>query len=75
MSVDRSLKGANLLTRHRNVLTRAERIEKLAAEERWREGDSVFGLEKVANRNLKVGKKTKKEKEGEAGGASPASPV
>ena len=29
MSIDRSLKVKGALTRHRNVLTRAERIEKL----------------------------------------------
>ena len=29
MSLDRSLKTANALVRHRNVLTRGERLEKL----------------------------------------------
>ena len=62
MSVDRSLKAANSLTRHRNVLSRAERLKKLTEEEQWKEGESVFGLPKVAHRNLKVGKKIKKAK-------------
>ena len=63
MSIDRSLKATNSLTRHRNVLTRAERIDKLTEEERRSEADSAFGLPKVAHRNIKVGKKTKKEEE------------
>ena len=54
MSIDRSLKVRGALSRHRNVLSRAERLERLKEEERWTEGDSVMGLPKVANR--KVGK-------------------
>ena len=59
MSLDRSLKSANSLQRHRNVLSRAERVEKLKAQDRWDEGKSVFGLPKVANRKASVGTKTK----------------
>ena len=63
MSIDRTLKSSSALTRHRNVLTRTERIEKLADEGRWDEEDnSVFGLPKVTNRKASVGKKDKKEK-------------
>ena len=57
MSIDRSLKIKGALTRHRNVLTRAERVEKLKDEERWNEGDSVLGLAKVANRKSHAGRK------------------
>ena len=63
MSIDRSLKTAGNLARHRNVLTRAERITKLKDLDRWDEDKSAFGLPKVAKRNLKVGKKTKKKEE------------
>lgn len=70
MSLDRSLKSASSLTRHRNVLSRAERIARLTEQERWeKDQGSVFGLPKVANRNVKVGKKEKKKTdttEGEA---------
>ena len=59
MSIDRSLKVKGALKRHRNVLTRAERIEKLKEEERWSEGDSVFGLSKVAHRKSHSGRKEK----------------
>ena len=57
MSIDPSLKIKGALTRHRNVLTRAERIEKLIEEERWSEGDSLLGLQKVAHRKSHAGRK------------------
>ena len=59
MSVDRSLKIKGALTRHRNVLTRAERIEQLKDEDRWSEGDSLLGLPKVAHRKSHAGRKGK----------------
>ena len=59
MSVDRSLKIKGALTRHRNVLTRAERIEQLQNEEKWSEGDSLLGLPKVAHRKSHAGLKDK----------------
>jgi small basic protein (TIGR04137 family) len=62
MSLDRSLKSRNALSRHRNVLNRAERLEVLEDEGRWsEEGNSVFGLPKVAHRKSAAGKKAKKE--------------
>ena len=77
MSLDRSLKGANALVRHRNVLTRAERLEKLKEEEKWNESKSVFGLPKVGHRKQELAKTAKEETaEGAAapaaGGAAPA---
>jgi hypothetical protein len=42
------------------VLTRAERIERLKASDRWKEGDSPFGLAKV--RVYKIAMKKKKKK-------------
>ena len=57
MSLDRSLKSASSLVRHRNVLTRNERLLKLKEDERWGEGKSVFGLPKVAHRKMTVGGK------------------
>ena len=47
MSLDRSLESANSLVRHRNVLTRTERLEKLTEQEKWNDSKSVFGLPKV----------------------------
>lgn len=60
MSIDRSLKAKGALTRHRNVLTRTERVERLKKEEKWLEGDSLWGLPKVANRKSHAGKKAAK---------------
>ncbi len=59
MSIDRSLKIKGALTRHRNVLSRVERIEQLKEEEKWQEGESLFGLPKVAHRKSHAGKKEK----------------
>lgn len=59
MSIDPSLKVKGSLTRHRNVLSRAERIELLKDEERWSEGDSLLGLPKVAHRKSHAGRKGK----------------
>lgn len=62
MSIDRSLKIKNALARHRNVLTRPERIEKLKEEERWQEGDSLLSLPKVSHRKIQISKKEKAPK-------------
>ena len=63
MSIDKSLKTSGALAKHRNVLTRTERIEKLKDEERWQDDQSPFGLIKVAHRKAKVGGKTAKKAE------------
>ena len=62
MSIDRSLKLKGALARHRNVLTRAERVEKLKAEERWTEEQSVMALPKVAHRKSHAGRKNAEPK-------------
>ena len=67
MSIDSSLKIRNALIRHRNVLTRAERIKILQEEERWNEEDSVLGLPKVEHRKSAAGKKSKGAPGAEAG--------
>ena len=76
MSLDSSLKSASSLTRHRNVLTRAERLVRLGEQEKWNDSKSVYGLPKVANRKLALAKAEKEETaEGAdpaAGGAAPA---
>ncbi len=63
MSLDKSLKSRDSLVRHRNVLTRAERLEKLEEEERWAEGTSVLGLPKVVHRKATLAKKEKAKAE------------
>ncbi|MFO0973319.1 MAG: small basic protein [Phycisphaerae bacterium] len=71
MSLDRSLKSKASLTRHRNVLSRAERMGALQDAEKWTDGRSVFGLPKVAHRKASVGKKAAKKEEAAAPGAAP----
>lgn len=61
MSLDKSLKTKASLERHRNVLTRAERIERLKTEARWTDEQSPFGLPKVSHRKAAVGGRTKKK--------------
>lgn len=78
MSLDRSLKSANSLVRHRNVLTRAERLSQLKDEEKWDEKKSVFGLPKVGHRKQEIVKAEKAEAapaEGAAAAAGAAAPA
>jgi small basic protein (TIGR04137 family) len=56
MSVDRSLRTKGSLARHRNVLTRAERVVILQDQGRWDESAQAVGLPKVAHRKAKAGK-------------------
>jgi small basic protein (TIGR04137 family) len=68
MTMDKSLKIRRGLARSRSVLTRAERITRLKDADRWQEGDSPFGLDKVRVYKLAIKKKKKKkEEEGEEG--------
>lgn len=69
--MDRSLRSKSTLERHRNVLSRAERILKLQEDDRWSETTRPMGLPKVAHRKVSVGKKEKTEKKpGEEGAAA-----
>jgi small basic protein (TIGR04137 family) len=79
MSIDRSLKVKGALSRHRNVLSRDERIQTLKLEERFTDGDAVIGLPKVAHRKASTGKKEAKVKtatpEAAAAAGTPAAPA
>ena len=59
MTIDKSLKIKAGSVKTRNVLTRAERVEKLIKEDRWSEGDPIYGLPKV--RVVKISMKKKKK--------------
>lgn len=65
MTMDKSLRVSKGLIRARSVLTRAERIERLKAADRWSEGDTPFGLDKVRVYKLALKKKKKKKEEDE----------
>ena len=62
MTIDRSLRVRKGMLSNRNVLNRAERLEKLQETERWQEGDSVFGLPKVRIEKVALKKKKKAKK-------------
>ncbi len=62
MSMDKSLKSRNTLERHRNVLTRAERIQVMKEAGRWTEESTATGLPKIGHRKASVGKKAKEAK-------------
>ncbi|MDA3962442.1 MAG: small basic protein [Planctomycetota bacterium] len=47
MSIHRSFAGSGGLTKHRNVLTRAERLERLKRDGKWDAEQGVFNLPKV----------------------------
>lgn len=65
MSQHPSLRVDSVGAKHRNVLKRFERIQKLEEENRWQGRASIFGLPKVKSIKIKV----KKIKEAAAEGA------
>jgi small basic protein (TIGR04137 family) len=75
MSLDRSLRAANSLTRHRNVLKRDERLSRLTAEGKWGTDRGVLGMPKVGNRKLIVGGKADKAEEAAAAATGAAAPA
>ena len=60
MSMDSSLKIKGALSRHRNVLSRAERIAQLQAEERWEEDDVVLSLDEELHAAVVAGERRHK---------------
>ena len=62
MTIDKSLKINSASIRERNVLTRIERLKKLEETDRWKEGDSVFGLAKVRVEKMALRRKKKVKK-------------
>lgn len=73
MSLDRSLKGSGSLAKHRNVLSRAERITQLSDKGSFDMSMSdPLGLPKVANRKVVTGAKAAKKAEAAAAAAAEA---
>ena len=62
MTLDKSLKVAGGAIKTRNVMTRVERLKRLAELDRWKEGDPVLGIPKP--RVIKVSLKKKKKVKG-----------
>lgn len=59
MTIDKSLKIKAGGVKQRNVLNRAERLAKLQAADRWKEGDAVLGIPKVRVEKITMKKKKK----------------
>lgn len=73
MSLDRSLKIASSLSRHRNVLSRAERVAKLAERGKFDvTSGRPTGLPKVGNRKAAAVAKAPKKEVAAEGAAAPA---
>ncbi len=66
MSIHSSFRTGGSAAKHRNVLTRLERLEKLEAAERWNQESGLFGLPKVRSIKVAMKKKKKKTEEEEA---------
>lgn len=76
MSLDRSLKTGGGLAKHRNVLSRAERVTRLSEHGKFDMGkDDPTGLPKVANRKVVTAAKTPKKVDAAAAEATPAAPA
>ncbi|MBA2123358.1 small basic protein [bacterium Unc6] len=73
MSIHRSLRSIDKLAKQRSVLKRFERLKKLMADDKWKQGQSVFGLPKIKVTTFKMKKGAKQEKPKEA--ASTTVPV
>ncbi|MBI5778932.1 MAG: small basic protein [Planctomycetes bacterium] len=70
MSIHRSLAVIGKLRRHRNVLKKSERLERLLSDGKPEGEIAIFGLPKLRNIMLKA--KPKPKKEAAAEGAAPA---
>jgi small basic protein (TIGR04137 family) len=75
MSQHPSLRSSDKDKKHRSVLKRYERLKLLKDKEKWKDGDSVYGLSKVKIVKFKIKKEKAAAVEGEgveAGAAVPA---
>lgn len=76
MTIDKSLRVRAGMIKSRNVLTRAERIEKMKAAERWTPEMGALGLPKTRVQKIALKKKKKaKVEEGAAEGEAAATPA
>ncbi len=80
MSQHPSLRSSDKDTKHRSVLKRYERLKILKDKEKWKDGESVYGLSKVKIVKFKIKKEKAAAAEGEetaagAPGAAAATPA
>lgn len=72
MSQHPSLRMDSVGAKHRNVLKRFERIDKLKEQNKWQDRATVFGLPKIKSMKIKVKKTKEAAAEGEGAAAAPA---
>jgi small basic protein (TIGR04137 family) len=76
MSQHQSLKVDSVGSKHRNVLSRIERIKKMTEQKRWKTDSSAFNLPKMKSIKVKAKKSAAGPKEAvdaaKAGAAAPA---
>ena len=70
MSMHPSLKASEKGKKARSVLKRIERIKTMIDKEKWKEGDSVYGLPKLKTVKIKVMKKEKAAEKATAEGTT-----
>ena len=66
MSIHPSLASSDKDKKQRSVLKRIERLRHMKDKERWKEGDSVYGLPKIKTIRIKIKKEKTAEKTAEA---------
>ncbi len=69
MSQHPTLRVDSVGVKHRNVLSRLERVKKMQEQNKWQERQTVYNLPKIKSIKIKV-KKTKGPEEGAAEGAA-----
>lgn len=75
MSQHPSLRSSDKDKKHRSVLKRYERLKILKDKEKWKDGDSVYGLSKVKIVKFKIKKEKAAAAEGEAAAPGAAAPA
>jgi small basic protein (TIGR04137 family) len=74
MSQHPTLKIDSVGAKHRNVLSRLERIKRLQDDNKWHDRSSAFNLPKIKSLKVKV-KKVKEVKAGAEAGATAGKPA
>ena len=72
MSIHPSLTISEKDKKVRSVLKRTERIKQMQEKNKWKEGDSVYGLPKLKTLRIKVKKEKAEKAETTAEGSTPA---
>ena len=72
MSIHPSLNISEKDKKARSVLKRTERLRNMLEKNKWKEGDSVYGLPKIKAVKLKIKKEKAEKAETTAEGAAPA---